>query len=98
MPPVSDTCVIEHHVAARDKSHQCFVGSELVIALRYYMLSRWDGTALFLPWGLPVRAWSVAADCLQRPLLRRSRFLQRLSASGRPLYVRYDLDTQPKVG
>src|SRR5215467_13409965 len=28
--------------------------------------------ALFLSWGLPVRAWGVAADCLQRPV-RRSR-------------------------
>jgi len=31
--------------------------------------------------GTARRAWGVAADCLQRPLVPRSRFRQRLSAS-----------------
>jgi hypothetical protein len=34
-PPVADTCVIENQVAPRDASHQCVVGSELVIVLLY---------------------------------------------------------------
>jgi hypothetical protein len=54
MPPVSNACVIENHVGARDESHQGLVGSQLVIAWRYCTLSRCDGTALFLRWGLPV--------------------------------------------
>jgi hypothetical protein len=54
MPPVSDTCVIENHVGARDAGHQCLVGSALVIAWLYCTLLWCDGTALFLPWGLPV--------------------------------------------
>jgi hypothetical protein len=80
-PPVADADVIENQVAARDERHQCVVGSALGIALRYYILSWGDGTALFLRWGLPGRAWSVAADALQRPL--RSRFRRRLTASVR---------------
>src|SRR5712691_10558523 len=56
-PPVSDTCVIEDQRAGRDASHHSVVGSELVIAPLYYTLWGWGGTALFLPWGLPVRAW-----------------------------------------
>ena len=55
-PPVSDTCVIENHVAGRDASHQSIVGSQLVIASLYYTLRECEGTALFLRWGLPVRA------------------------------------------
>ena len=38
--------------------------------------------ALFLSWGLPVRAWGVAADRLQRPL--PSRFRLWLNARGEP--------------
>jgi hypothetical protein len=75
-PPVADTCVIENHVAARDEAHQRFVGSELVITLILYAMA-----ALFLLWGLPVRAWSVAADALQPPL--RCGFQARLTASVR---------------
>lgn len=44
------------------------------------------GTALFLRWGLPVRAWNVAGDRLQRPL--RSRFQPRLMRSVRRLPMR----------
>jgi hypothetical protein len=35
-PPVSDTGVIENQRAGRDVRHYSIVGSELVIALRYY--------------------------------------------------------------
>jgi len=42
--------------------HQSIVGSQLVIAPLYYTRWRCDGTALFLRWGLPVRAWGVASD------------------------------------
>jgi hypothetical protein len=36
--------------------------------LLYYTLARDPRTALFLRWGLPVRAWSVGADGPQRRL------------------------------
>jgi hypothetical protein len=32
-PPVADACVLENHVGARNDTHQCVVGSQLVIAL-----------------------------------------------------------------
>ena len=54
MPPMSDTCVIENHVGARDERRQGLVGSVVVIARLSCPLSWCDGTALFLRWGLPV--------------------------------------------
>src|SRR5262245_40669842 len=60
-PPGSDAGVVENQRSGRDASHQSFVGSELVIALRYCTLWWCDETALFLQWGLPARAWRVQA-------------------------------------
>jgi hypothetical protein len=54
--------MIENHGGARDDTHQGVVGSQLVMALRYYTLARGQSTALLLRWGLPVRAWGVGAD------------------------------------
>src|SRR3989442_3598520 len=58
--------------------HQSIVGSQRVIAPLYYTRWRCDGTALFLRWGLPVRAWGVASDRLQPTLLRCFGFQRRL--------------------
>ena len=44
--------------------------------------------ALFLSCGLPVRAWGVGADGLQRSLVPRSRFQQQLRPSVWPLTKR----------
>ena len=50
--------MIENQRAGRDVSHHSIVGSELVIAFPYYTRLH---AALFLRWGLPVRAWVVQA-------------------------------------
>ncbi len=65
-PPVSDAGVSEDQRAGRDARHHSVVGSARVLAPLSSTLWRWGGTALFLPWGLPVRAWWVQATAACR--------------------------------
>jgi len=67
--------VIENQRAGRDASHHSIVGSEFVIALRYY--TRWPCGPVSAV-GAAREGMDGAGDCLQPPLLCRSGFRQRL--------------------